>query len=230
MKNMKTKWINFHPGTTTILKGWNQSAQGCEERATLGLPPRTCTTLKGLHQSVRPVPVVMSSSTKWICFTCIVLVAFGSTAIATTNDLSAALQRGLFEEEANHNLDAAIQAYQSVINQYDKDRKLAATAIFRLAESYRKQAKTNEAAMQYERVLREFADQSPLLGLSRESLTMLGRSPSETPAPSLSQADRQEEKRLYEEEIKLAEKQVTQQRELANLGRVGPSYLLSTER
>src|SRR6266581_8120111 len=76
----KSEWD--HPGTTIILKGWNQLAQGswhypilkgwnqlaqgCEERATLGLPPPTPTTLKGLHQSVRPVPVVVSTSTKWI--------------------------------------------------------------------------------------------------------------------------------------------------------------------
>src|SRR2546425_10557836 len=70
-----------------------------------------------------------------------VLMTSAILAPAATNDASAALQRGLFEEEANHNLDAAIQAYQSVINQYDKDRKLAAAAIFRLAESYRKQGR-----------------------------------------------------------------------------------------
>jgi len=98
----------------------------------------------------------------------------GSAAMAATNDLSATLQRGLFEEEANHNLDAAIQAYQSVINQYDKDRKLAATAIFRLGESYRKQGKTNEATAQYERVLREFADQSELAAPSRAYLANTG--------------------------------------------------------
>src|SRR2546423_146364 len=104
-----------------------------------------------------------------------VLISSAICAPAATNDLSAALQRGLFEEEANHNLDAAIQAYQSIVNQYDKDRKLAATAIFRLGESYRKQGKTNEATAQYERVLREFADQPDFLNPSRQNLTMLGR-------------------------------------------------------
>ena len=44
----------------------------------------------------------------------------------TADDLSARLQKGLFEEEANRNLDAAIQAYQSVVTQFDKDRQLAA--------------------------------------------------------------------------------------------------------
>ena len=78
---------------------------------------------------------------------------------AATNDLSGLLQKGLFEEEANRNLEAAAQAYSTVSAQFDKDRKLAATAIFRLGEIYRKQGKTNEAAGQYERIVREFADQ-----------------------------------------------------------------------
>src|SRR2546425_13349682 len=105
--------------------------------------------------------------TNRMLFTLSVLMTSAIVAPAATNDLSAALQRGLFEEEANHNLDAAIQAYQSVINQYDKDRKLAATAIFRLGESYRKQGKTNEATAQHERVLREFGDQTELATVSR---------------------------------------------------------------
>jgi ankyrin repeat protein len=89
---------------------------------------------------------------------------------AATNDLTAALQKGLFEEEANHNFGAAIQAYQAAIAQFDKDRQLAATAVFRLGECYRKQGNTNEANAQYERVLREFADQAQLATLSRSYL------------------------------------------------------------
>src|SRR5437016_11268195 len=149
---------------------------------------------------------------KSIIFIALALVSSSLLARAVTNDLSTALQRGLFEEEANHNLDAAIQAYQSVINQYDKDRKLAATAIFRLAESYRKQGKTNEATAQYERVLRDFTDQPELLTTSRNTLSMLGYAPKASPTASLSQTARQEQKRLYEEEIKLAEKQLAAQK------------------
>jgi len=93
---------------------------------------------------------------------------------AATNDLTSALQQGLFEEEANHNLEAAAQAYQAVSAQFDKDRKLAATAIFRLGEVYRKQGKTNEATAQYERIVREFSDQQTLAALSRQNLAGLG--------------------------------------------------------
>ena len=111
-------------------------------------------------------------------------------ASAATNDATAALQKGLFEEEANHNLGAAIQAYQSVVVQFDKDRKLAATAVFRLGECYRKQGNTNEANAQYQRVLREFADQPTLATLSRQNLAALGgaQPPPTVPAESTAAA------------------------------------------
>src|SRR5882672_6344867 len=120
---------------------------------------------------------------------------------AATNDITADLQKGLFEEEANHNLEAAITAYQSVIAQYDKDRKLAATAIFRLAESYRKQGKTNEAAVQYSRIVREFTEEADLFIPSRDTLATLVKVPQPvriaeaSPTPSTS-AEAEEIKRI----------------------------------
>jgi ankyrin repeat protein len=78
------------------------------------------------------------------------------------------LQKGLFEEEANRNLEAAAQAYRSVISGYDQNRQLAATAVFRLAECYRKLGKTNEARVQYQRIVQEFPDQTALADLSRK--------------------------------------------------------------
>lgn len=104
-----------------------------------------------------------------------VLLTFGYATLAATNDPAMALQKGLFEEEANHDLSAAIRAYQTVIKQFDQDRKLAATAVFRLGECYRKQGNTNDANAQYERVIREFPDQTPLVTLSRSYLTVSGQ-------------------------------------------------------
>ena len=43
----------------------------------------------------------------WVIVT---TLAIGGAAWGATNDLSGLLQKGLFEEEANRNLDAAIQA------------------------------------------------------------------------------------------------------------------------
>ena len=102
---------------------------------------------------------------------------------AATNDLTAALQKGLFEEEANRNLDAAISNYQSLATQFDQDRQIAATAIFRLGECYRKLGQTNDAVVQYQRIVREFSDQQTLVTLSRQNLTGLGRNqPPRAPA------------------------------------------------
>jgi ankyrin repeat protein len=108
---------------------------------------------------------------------------------AATNDLSTALQQGLFEEEANRNLPAAIEAYEAVAKQFDQNRALAATAIFRLGEVNRKLGKTNEAAVFYQRILREFGDQDTLATLSRQNLTGLGLMGLSKPATDASLAD-----------------------------------------
>ena len=79
---------------------------------------------------------------------------------ATTNSLTSALQKGMFEEEANRNLDAAVSNYQSLAAQFDQDRQIAATAMFRLGECYRKLGRTNDAVVQYQRIVREFSDQA----------------------------------------------------------------------
>ena len=153
-----------------------------------------------------------------------------SVARATTNDLTSAIQRGLFEEEANQNLGAAIQAYQSVANQFDKDRKLAATAIFRLGECYRKQGNTNEAAAQYERVLREFSDQPTLVNLSQQNLALLGSPAPAAGAPGVPEAALQEQRRLLEEEIKLVERQLEAAKKQVQAGVTPSESVVPVER
>src|SRR6185436_6358518 len=81
--------------------------------------------------------------------------------------LTEKLQRGLFEEEANHNLDAAIKEYQSVVAQSDEQRRVVGTALFRLGECYRKLGKTNEANAQYQRILSDFSEQEQLVASIR---------------------------------------------------------------
>ncbi len=107
-------------------------------------------------------------------------------AAHAATDLSTALQKGLFEEEANQNLPAAIQAYQSLLAASDDQRKLAATALFRLGECYRKLGQTNDAIAQYQRLIRDFTDQTTLATLSRQNLVGLGVGPAPVPAVSMS--------------------------------------------
>ncbi len=149
---------------------------------------------------------------------------------AATNDLSGLLQKGLFEEEANRNLEAAAQAYSTVSAQFDKDRKLAATAIFRLGEIYRKQGKTNEAAGQYERIVREFADQDTLVTLSRQNLAGMGAKAEATVSSTLTRTARLEQTKLLEEEIKLVEQDLVELRRQIEVGRASPTDLRAKER
>src|SRR5687767_7188710 len=107
--------------------------------------------------------------------------------------ISDALQKALFEEEANHNLEAAIQAYQSVIDQTAEQRKLTATAVFRLGECYRKLNKTNEAVTQYQRVIREFPDVPTLASLSQQNLAGLGLNIAKSSDPAASTSAEAEE-------------------------------------
>lgn len=104
----------------------------------------------------------------------LIFLLAAALAQAQTNNLTVLLQQGLFEEQANRNLDAAIADYTSLAAQFDKDRQLAATAVFRLGECYRAQGKTNEAAAQYQRVLRDFSGEQTLATLSRQNLTGMG--------------------------------------------------------
>src|SRR5262245_2323636 len=60
------------------------------------------------------------------------IIAFAFVLACLTLPASAAesikekLQKGFFEEEANQNIDGAIQAYQSILTQFDEERKIAA--------------------------------------------------------------------------------------------------------
>src|SRR5215471_6568830 len=147
---------------------------------------------------------------------------------AGTNDLTATLQKGLFEEEANRNLDAAIAAYQTLATQFDKDRQVAATAIFRLGECYRKLGRTNEAAGQYQRIVREFSDQNTLATLSRQNLAGMGVAAAPPASSSLSAA-RERQRSLLEKQIQYAEEELARNQKLFDSHLVSQSVIREAE-
>jgi cytohesin len=167
-----------------------------------------------------------------LCLMAVLAMALsGPTCVVAADDLSTRLQKGLFEEEANRNLDAAIQAYQSVIAQFDKDRQLAATAVFRLAECYRKLGKTNDAVGQYQRLFGDFAEQTTLVNLSRQNLVGLGVTPTPSAqAPALSRSARAEQKQLLTEEIHLVEGELKTLKSQFDVGVVSQDALTKKQR
>ena len=86
---------------------------------------------------------------------------------AAQDRMAETLRKGVVEEESNHNLNAAVQNYEAVLAQFNDARQTAATALFRMAECYRKQGNGPKATAAYQRVVREFADQSKLAEQSR---------------------------------------------------------------
>jgi len=170
------------------------------------------------------------------------LLCLISLALTNVASLSAAepvadvFREGLFEEEANRNLPAAIQAYEQVVQRLDEQRRLAATAIFRLGECYRKLGRIDDAVAAYERVLREFSGEDTLAKLSRENLSLL-RPPapaalsSPTSLPSLSaEIARNEQRTLLLQEIALVEQALVAEERRVSAGAGPRSDLLPLQR
>jgi len=90
---------------------------------------------------------------------------------AAQDKMGEKLRKAIVEEEANQNLNKAIEGYQAILTEFDRERPTAATALFHLGECYRKQGKREQAIAAYRRVVQEFSNQSKLAEASRNHLT-----------------------------------------------------------
>ncbi len=127
-------------------------------------------------------------------------------AAAPAPELSAMLQQALMEEETTRDLEKAAAGYDALLTKWTEQRRIAAAALFRLAEVRRKQNRSTDAIPLYQRLLREFPDMEPHARLSRENLTALGAKPApvETPGAVPSPASPGQPTLSDEEEAALA--------------------------
>jgi len=142
------------------------------------------------------------------------------------------LRKGIVEEEAEQNLDKAVQTYRSILAQFDQQRPTAATALFHLAECYRKQGKKDEAIAAYKRVVQEFPDQNKLASASRDHLSKTyGVSQAQPPNPIPTAAEQQRQytearlryRALLLEEITLMEQQIDSYQRKIDIGQISPA-------
>jgi outer membrane protein assembly factor BamD (BamD/ComL family) len=96
------------------------------------------------------------------------VLVFAPAWCAAQDKMSDAFRKGVAEEEAGRNPKGAIDQYKAVLVQFEEARKMAATALFRMAESYRKLGQDKEAQTAYARVLQQFPDQTQLVAESRK--------------------------------------------------------------
>jgi Tol biopolymer transport system component len=81
-------------------------------------------------------------------------------------------QKGLVKERTEGNLEEAIHLYKQIVDEYNDDRALVAKALVQMGQCYEKLARA-EARKAYERVVREFADQTEPARVARQHLEKL---------------------------------------------------------
>lgn len=155
------------------------------------------------------------------------------------------LQAALFEEEVNQDLDAAIEGYTSLVNRIDQQRALAATALYRLGECYRKRGDNDDAAQIYERVLTDFSDQEKAVAVSAQNLRAINpQSPAlaahdpgpnatpQSPTNGLPQDPETLKKLLesYKEELELIAVEIQDAQIRIRTGQAGPIALNAPKR
>ena len=99
-----------------------------------------------------------------------------STISILAQDLSSHLQKGLAEEEINRDPKPAIEHYGTLLKEFDKNRQLAATALFRIAECHRKLGDKNAAIKRLQQLITLYPKQENIITLANQNLTILGGS------------------------------------------------------
>src|SRR5829696_6257453 len=94
----------------------------------------------------------------------------GMTLIAADQDADRMLKAAMNAELVDGNVKGAIDQYKRIVDRYAKsDRATAARALLRMAEAYQKLGDA-EAERIYQRVVREFGDQSEPASIARTRL------------------------------------------------------------
>ncbi|MBI2949367.1 MAG: PD40 domain-containing protein [Verrucomicrobia bacterium] len=104
----------------------------------------------------------------------LVLLLLASAAPAAES-LSVLLQKGIFAEETEGNLETAIKIYEDIVKDGDANRSLVAQAQYRLAMCRLKQGKEDEAVTAFRKLIVQFYDAADLVAKSRDRLVELGQ-------------------------------------------------------
>jgi TonB family protein len=146
---------------------------------------------------------------------------------AAQDKMADQLRKAIVEEEGNQNLDKAVQAYKNILAQYDEERKTAATALFHLADCYRKQGKSELAIAAYKRVLEDFRDQSMLAEASRSNLTKTYNVTADPVSEFHTQQQSAEANQRYrlviEQQMQLVETQIQEMEKRVQIGVISPT-------
>jgi Tol biopolymer transport system component len=109
-----------------------------------------------------------------ICLLAIgIVICFESPLMAQSAEKL--FQQGMIKEEAEGNLDGAIEIYYKLVNDASADRNLRAKALMQVGNCYEKLGKKN-AKNTYEKLITEYADQTDIVSIARKKLNSLNGS------------------------------------------------------
>ena len=101
-----------------------------------------------------------------------VLLLAAGLAAQKTDSAQALLRAATDKAVVDGDLNGAIKQFQTIVEKFKTDRAVVATALIRMAECYQKLGDA-ESRKIYERVTREFADQTESAALARARLAAL---------------------------------------------------------
>lgn len=106
------------------------------------------------------------------------------TAAQKSQSADVLLGAALHQEEVEGNLEAAIETYKKILESYPGNRPIAAKALLQMGRCYEKLG-TDEARKAYERLVRDYADQSEAAALARTRLAALRKPAAVSKEPAL---------------------------------------------
>lgn len=106
-----------------------------------------------------------------------ILLGFSGTFTSTAAEsLSVLLQKGIFAEETEGDLDAAIKIYDSIVKEAEANRSLVAQAKYRLGVCYKKKGSKAEAIEILNQFVEQYPSDGPLHQKAQNLLADLGQS------------------------------------------------------
>lgn len=118
---------------------------------------------------------------KWkMYFWGLLLIALVVPALGAT--ISTQIREGVYKEEVEGDLDAAIKIYEGIISKHAKNQRYAAQATYRLGLCFLKKGQKDKAAEQFERILKDYSSQKSTSEKAKSQLKKL--KPAETAASS----------------------------------------------
>jgi len=97
-----------------------------------------------------------------------------SASAAPAKEASVLLQEGLYAEEIEGDLDAAIQIYEKVIQDGSAQRSHVAQALYRQGMCYLKKQREQQAKLAFEKLIAEYGDQTNVVNKAKPLLQELG--------------------------------------------------------